>query len=162
MFIPIIISVRGVIFTSIIVLGLAIFVIVNNSKDKVEYDKRTGIIEYLAKEYQDLPIRHKGEYRYLKIDTYPYVFEIYEPNSKPTEKKIDDLKVGDTIDIYCYETANTQNEGLNRFTQFIDKDEQAYFVRSAFQKKVGFVLVGLCFLMNILALVLWKKKKLVW
>ncbi|HEY1032074.1 MAG TPA: hypothetical protein VGD89_09885 [Flavipsychrobacter sp.] len=162
MFIPIIISVRGVILASVIVLGLGIFVIVNNSKDKAEYDKHTGTVEYLAKEYQNLPIRHKGEYRYLKIDTYPYVFEIYEPNSKPTDKRIDDLKVGDTIDIYCYETTNTQNEGLNRFTQFIDKDEQPYFVRSAFQKQLGFVLVGLCFLMNIMALLFWKKKMLEW
>ena len=47
--IPIIISVRGVIFASIIVLGLGIFVIVNNSKEKSEYDKASGTIGYFER-----------------------------------------------------------------------------------------------------------------
>lgn len=162
MVIPIIISVRGVIFASIIVLGLGIFVTVNNSKDKVEYDKATGIIEYYDKEFQNLPTRHKGDFRYLKIDSYPYIFEIYEPNSEPTEKKIDDLRVGDKIDIYYYETSNTRNIGLNRFTQFIDKNEQPYFVRSGFQKQLGFIIIGLAILLSIMAFVLWKNGKLKW
>lgn len=162
MVIPIIISVRGVIFASIIVLGLGIFVTINNSKDKLEYDKATGIIEYYDKEFQNLPTRHKGDFRYLKIDSYPYLFEIYEPNSEPTENTIDDLKVGDEIDIYYYETSDTRNIGLNRFTQFIDKNEQPYFVRSGFQKQLGFVVIGLSILFNIMAFVFWKKGKLKW
>ena len=43
--IPISISVRGVIFTSIILAIVGIFVIINNTKDKSEYEKKTGIIE---------------------------------------------------------------------------------------------------------------------
>ena len=162
MVIPIIISVRGVIFASIIVLGLGIFVTVNNSKDKLEYDKATGLIEYYDKEFQNLPTRHKGDFRYLKIDSYPYLFEIYEPNSEPTENTIDDLKVGDKIDIYYYETSDTRNIGLNRFTQFIDKNEQPYFVRSGFQKQLGFIVIGLSILLNIMAFLFWKKGKLKW
>lgn len=130
--IPIHISVRGVIFASIIVLGLGIFVIVNNSKNKTEYDKSTGTVEYFDKEFQNLPTRHKGDFRYLKVDTYPYLFEIYEPNSEPTDKTIDDLKVGDKIDIYYYETSDTRNVGLNRFAQFIDSNGQPYFIRNGF------------------------------
>ena len=148
------ISVRGVISASAIVLGLGIFVIVNNSKGKAEYDKSTGTIKYFDKEFQNLPTRHRGDFRYLKIDTYPYLFEIYEPNSESTEKKIDDLKVGDKIDIYYYETSDTRSIGLNRFIQFIDKEEQPYFVRNEFQKQLGFVILGLCLLMNIMAFVL--------
>jgi len=162
MIIPIIISVRGVIFASIIVLGLGIFVTVNNSKDKMEYDKSVGTIEYLDKEFQNLPTRHKGDFRYLKIDSYPYLFEIYEPNSEPTQSTIDDLTVGDEIEIYYYETSDTRNIGLNRFTQFIDKNGQPYFVRSGFQKQLGFVIIGLSLLLNIMAFVLWKKGKLKW
>lgn len=119
MVIPIITSVRGVIFASLMVLGLAIFVTINNSKEKLEYDKATGIIEYYDKEFQNLPTRHKGDYRYLKINSYPYLFEIYKPNSLPTEKTIDDLTLGQEIDIYYYETSDTRNIGLNRFTQFM-------------------------------------------
>ena len=156
------ISVRGVMSASAIVLGLGIFVIVNNSKDKAEYDKSTGTIEYFDKEFQNLPTRHRGDFRYLKVDTYPYLFEIYEPNSEPTEKKIDDLKVGDKVDIYYYETSDTRSTGLNRFIQFIDKEGQPYFVRNEFQKQLGFVILGLCLLMNMMAFVLWKKGKLNW
>ncbi len=162
MIIPIIIRVRGVVLVSIIVLVLGIFVIVNSSKNKSEYDRTTGTIEYFDKEFQNLPIRDKGEFRYLKVDTYPYVFEIYAPNSEPTDKKIDNLKLGDKIDIYYYETSDTRYEGINRFTQFIDKEGQPYFVRNGFQKQLGLVIVGLCFLINIMAFVLWKKRKLKW
>lgn len=162
MIIPIIISVRGVIFASIIVLGLGIFMTVNNSKDKTEYDKSKGTIEYYDKEFHNLPTRHKGDFRYLKIDSYPYLFEIYEPNSEPTEKTIDDLTVGDEIDIYYYETSDTRNIGLNRFTQFIDKNGKPYFIRSGFQKQLGYVIIGLSILLNIMAFVFWKKGKLKW
>ncbi|WP_461642877.1 hypothetical protein [Labilibaculum euxinus] len=160
--IPIHISVRGVIFASIIVLGLGIFVIANNSKEKTEYDKSIGTIEYLGKEYQNLPIRHKGDFRYLKIDTYPYLFEIYEPNSEPTKKTIDNLKVDDKIEIYYYETSDTKNIGLNRFAQFIDSNGQQYFIRSGFQEQLGYVIIGLCLLMNLMAFIFWKKGKLSW
>lgn len=162
MVIPLIISVRGVIFVSIIGLGTGIFTTLNNSKDKKEYDKSTGIIEYYDKEFQNLPTRHKGDFRYLKIDTYPYLFEIYEPNSEPTKNKIDYLKVGDEIEIYYYETSDTRNIGLNRFTQFIDKNEQPYFIRNGFQKQFGFVVIGLSILLNVMAFLFWKKGKLNW
>lgn len=162
MVIPIITSVRGVIFASLMVLGLAIFVTINNSKEKLEYDKATGIIEYYDKEFQNLPTRHKGDYRYLKINSYPYLFEIYKPNSLPTEKTIDDLTLGQEIDIYYYETSDTRNIGLNRFTQFIDKNHKPYFIRSGFQKQLGYLIIGISLLLNVMAFVFWKKGKLKW
>ena len=162
MIVPIIISVRGVIFASIIVIGLGVFVIINNSKNKAEYDKTTGNIEYFDKEFQNLPIRHKGDFRYLKIDSYPYIFEIYEPNSEPTKMSIDDLKIGDKIEMYFYETSETRKSEINRFVQFIDKGEQPYFVRNGFQKQLGIVIIGLSILLNVLAFVFWKKGKLKW
>lgn len=162
MVIPIITSVRGVIFASLMVLGLAIFVTINNSKEKLEYDKATGIIEYYDKEFQNLPTRHKGDYRYLKINSYPYLFEIYKPNSVPTEKTIDDLTLGQEIDIYYYETSDTRNIGLNRFTQFIDKNHKPHFIRSGFQKQLGYLIIGLSLLLNVMAFVFWKKGKLKW
>ncbi len=160
--IPIIISVRGIIFTTIIVFLLGVFVIINNSKEKTEYTKSTGNIEYLEKEFQDLPTRHKGDFRYLKINSYNYLFEIYEPNSEKTKMSIDDLKVGDKIDIYYYETSDTQNSELNRFTQFIDKEGKPYFIRNGFQKQLGIVVIGFSILMNFIAYGLWKFKKLKW
>lgn len=162
MIIPIIVSFRGVIFASIIIFGLGFFVTINNSNDKTEYDKSTGTIEYYDKEFQNLPMRHNGDFRYLKIDSYPYIFEIYEPNSKPTENTIDNLTVGDNVDIYYYETSDTRNNGLNRFTQFIDKNGQPFFIRNNFQQQLGFIIIGLSILLVVLAFALWKKEKLKW
>jgi hypothetical protein len=162
MLIPIIVSVRGAIFASIIVLAIGIFVMTQNSKDKSEYDKSTGVIEYLDTEYENLPNRHQGDFRYLKITNYPFLFEIFEPNSQPTEMTIDDLKVGDRIDIYYYETADTRDIGLNRFAQFIDHEQEPYFIRSGFQEQLGYVLIGISITLMILAFVLWKMRKLKW
>jgi hypothetical protein len=162
MILPFNINFRGVLLVSFVILGIGIFVIINNSKEKFEYTKSTGIIEYLDKEFQNLPTRNKADYRYLKINSYPYIFEIYKPNSVPTDKTIDDLQVGDYIDIYYYETADTRNGGINRYTQFIDSNEQSYFIRSSFQEQLGFILIGLSVLMILFAFVLWKKEKLDW
>jgi hypothetical protein len=85
---------RGVIFASVLALGIGLFVTINNSKNKQEYEKKSGEIEYFDLKFENLPTRHKGDFRYLKIDTYPFVFEIYEPNSVPTQMTIDNLSVG--------------------------------------------------------------------
>lgn len=162
MIIPYHISVRGIFFVSLLVAGLGAFVVINNSKEKQEYEKSTGIIEYYDKEYQHLPTRHKGDFRYLKIENYPFLFEIYEPNSEPTFRTIDDLKVGDKIDIFYYETSDTKDIGLNRFAQFIDYNEEPYFIRNAFKRQLGYVIIGLGVLLNLMSFIFWKMKKIDW
>lgn len=162
MIIPIHTSVRGVLVASLIIAALSIFVIRNNTKEKLEYKSINGKIEYLGQEYQHLPTRHKGDFRYLIVEGYPYPFEIYEPNSKPTAYNIDDLRIDDMVDVYFYEIENTHKIGINKFTQFIDKNETPYFIRNWFQKNLGYVILGMCLLMNIGSLILWKNKKLKW
>ena len=162
MFIPYFITVRGVFFVSLLIFFLGYRVVVNSSKSKQEYTKATGRIEFLEQEYQDKPNRDKGKYRYLKVASYPYVFEIYEPNHEPTLKLIDDLQAGDVVEIYFYETSNTTQEGINRFAQFIDHNGEAYFVRSGFQKQLGYIVLGLGVLVNLVALFFWKQGQLRW
>ncbi|GAA4798407.1 hypothetical protein GCM10023231_28950 [Olivibacter ginsenosidimutans] len=159
---PIYITVRRIFISSLFILGLAVFSLFNNSKKKEDYLKSKGTIEYLDRTFQDLPIRNKGEFRYLKIETYPYLFEIYEPNHEPNNLTIDDLKIQDSIDIYYYETNDTKNSGINRYVQFIDKDGKAYFIRNGFQKQLGLIVIFLGIFINVIALVLWKKGKLNW
>lgn len=142
---------------SIAVFIAGIYLINRSSKGKSEYTKNEGNIVYFAKEYENLPNRHHGDYRYLQIDTYPYVFEIYEPNSIPAHNHIDELKIGDKIEIYYYETSNTHDEGINRFTQFIDKENISYFIRDGFQKTMGYVVMGIGVLLGIGGLVIKKK-----
>lgn len=75
----------NLLITSLVAVTVGGFIVLTNSKEKSAYTKSTGSIQYLAKEYEHYPSRNQGDYRYLKIDTYPYVFEIYEPNSLPTD-----------------------------------------------------------------------------
>ena len=159
---PIIISARGILLASLVVGGLAALVITNNTKEKSEYDLTTGVIQYLEKNISILPLRHKGDYRYLKISSYPYPFEIYEPNSLETSETIDDLKYSDTIDVYYYETSNTHTEVINRYVQFIDHNNNPHFIRSGFQKQLGYILVGLALLLNVMGFIFWKMGKLDW
>ena len=154
------VSVRGVLVSSLIVLGLGIYGIMNNSKTKAEYDKSTGTIEYLDETCKNYTKRDGC--RYLKVDTYPYIFEISKYSSKPTTKNIDDLKPGDKIDIYYYETYDTKNCSVNKYTQYIDKDGQPYFVRNGIQKQIGYVIICLGFLLQVMAFGLWKIGKLKW
>ncbi len=50
MILPFNINVRGILFVSIMSIGIGIFVILNNTKEKPEYDKSSVTIEYLEKE----------------------------------------------------------------------------------------------------------------
>lgn len=162
MYIPYHTSVRGVIFVSLIIIGLAVTVIWNSTKDKTAYEKSVGVITFFDKRYQGIRDQHPGDYRYIELDTYPYVFQIYVPNSAPTIKSINDLKIGDQIDIYYYETSDTRDSRVNRYVQFIDSRGQAYFKRNGFQQQLGYVIIGLGLLLNIIAYLFWKKGKLSW
>jgi hypothetical protein len=162
MFIPIILSVRGVFVTSLILIGLGISVIINSSKEKAEYEKRTGTIEYFDKTYLNYPHRSLGDYRYIKINSYNYVFEIYVPNGEQEVEPIDNLTVGDQIDTYFYETGNTHSERINRFLQFIDKENKPYFKRGNFQKQLGYAFIGMVVLINVFTFFFWKRGKFAW
>ena len=162
MYIPIHISVRGVTIVAAILAFLSFLLVRENSQAKHEYQTSEGKVVYFDSKYQDLPKRHIGDFRYLIIDSYPYPFEIYEPNSEPTENTIDEFKVGDLIEVFYFERKNTHVIGLNRFAQFIDKGGKPYFVRNSFQKSLGYALLGMCGLIISGALIAWKFKKLKW
>lgn len=156
-------SFRGVIFASITLVGfISYYIIYPNIKDKNEYEKVSGKIEYLNKKYNNLPHRNDGNYRYLIIDNYSYPFEIYKSNSLPQKNNIDDLKIGDTVTVYFYENSYTIEKKLNRFAQFVDKGNKCYYLRDSLMKQIGIVLIGLIFLLNLLCFIFWKKGKLKW
>jgi hypothetical protein len=162
-FLPIHNSFRGIILVSIVLIGFSFyFVLYPSLKNKNEYHKITGKIEYFDKKYKHFHLRNYGDYRYIKLDNYYYPFEIDFPNSIPQKFTLDDLKIGDTIDIYYYENSYTKEDKINRFTQFIDKENQQYFVKNNFQKELGIAIIGLIFLLNLLSFIFWRKGKLKW
>ena len=158
------INLRGIIAVSIAVTVIMIVYIQLESKEKLEYEKRTGQIIYLDKQLGNLPIRHLGKYRYLKIDSYKYPFEIFIGNEsgdfKPKFEQIDRLILGDTITIYYYQTDAVIKDEINRFVQYIDKENISYFERGNSKKTLGIVIITMCILLLISGVVLWKKKKI--
>ena len=158
------INLRGIIAVSIALTAIMIVYIQLNSKEKVEYEQSTGQIIYFEKQFGNLPTRDFGKYRYLKIDSYEYPFELFVGSEagdfKPKFEQIDKLKLGNTITVYYYQTSTVFNEGINRFVQFIDKEDLSYFERGNSSKIVGIVVISICILLLIGGVVLWKKQKI--
>ena len=160
--IPYVVSVRGVFSISLLVAGLGIYCVVLSSKKKEQYEKRTGQIEYFGKTFLNYPVRDHEYYRYIKINTYPYMFEVYTANADKASLQIDSLRTGDKVDVYFYEWGDETKQGINRNLQFIDKETLPYFKRGNFKMQLGYCIIAMSLLLNLLSFVLWKKGKLAW
>ena len=127
----------------ITIIVLSSFVLFRGTKDKSEFKKVSGNVVYLDKTFQELPNRHQGKYRYLMIDNYPKAFELFigkDPGDfKPDYENIDSLEVGDEITIFYDETNRETDPRINRLLQFIDKQNQSYYIRGRHDKFLGYL-----------------------
>ena len=134
-------SISGVLLVIFIGLGL----MVRGYKEKSEFEKFTGKINYLEQTFQDLPVRHAGKYRYLSIENYPAKFELFIGKDitdfKPALERIDELHPGDEIEIYFDFEEHTNDETVNRLVQYIDKSDVPYFIRGNNNRYSGFFLI---------------------
>ena len=149
---------------SIVCLLLSILMgnyLVQNSMNKEEYSSVTGYIEFLDSTYKDHPSRHMGKYRYLKLSGYNYPFELFIGNDagdfKPKFEQIDNLKQHDLVTTYYYETEDTFEDQLNRFAQFIDKNEDSYYEKGNSHRVLGYIVISFWVLMTAGSYVLYKK-----
>jgi hypothetical protein len=140
-----------------ILIAFMTYVILLNSKEKIDYQKLSGSIVYLDKQFGEYPNRNLGKYRYLKLNTYPYIFEIY---SDEQSSRIDSLKIGEIVDVYYYEINNTHSEQINRFLQYLEKGDKIFFKRGNSNNIAGFVVMGLSVLLIVGSFVLYKKGKM--
>jgi hypothetical protein len=147
------------------IIALTFGLLLRGQKEKKEFYKIAGRITYLGKTYQEFPTRHAGKYRYLQIDTYPKVFEVFIGNEsgdfKPDFEQIDQLKAGDPLLIYYDEFSGEDDPRINRLAQYIDKDQQSYYVRGSWDKYLGYFLMGAGVAIGILLLYLRSKGKIV-
>ncbi|HEY3370730.1 MAG TPA: hypothetical protein VGK10_07775 [Prolixibacteraceae bacterium] len=141
-------SIAGVI--TILILGS--FILIRGTKDKTEFHQLTGKVVFLDKTFEELPLRHLGKYRYLLIDNYSNVFEIFVGKDfgdfKPLLERIDDLKVGDEIVVHFDEDSKEKINRLNRLIQYIDKDGKPYFIRGNKDKNGGYFFIGLSIILG--------------
>jgi hypothetical protein len=154
-------SLAGVI--TIIILGS--FILIRGRKEKSDFHHIAGKITYLGKVYEELPKRDKGKYRYLSIDTYPKMFEIFIGKGygdfKPRLERIKELKPGDDIIVYFDVDSKETDFRLNRLIQFIDKDGKPYFIRGTKDKNFGFFLISIGILLGIWILYLNRTGKII-
>ena len=105
----------------------------------------------------DMPNRDFGKYRYLEILNYQYPFEIY---SDEQGKSIDSLKKGDIATVYFYENSFSGMDRINRFAQYIERNDKLYFKRTDFSKNLGYVMILLLLAMMVFFYLLYKKGKI--
>ena len=121
------------VFSLISLVVIGIIVLFRGSKEKTDFLHIKSKIVYYDSSYQDLPGRNYGKYRYIALDGFPVVFEVFIGKDfgdfKPESERIDDLRIGDEIDIYYDESEYEKDKSINRLVQFIDKDNKPYFVK---------------------------------
>ncbi len=133
----------------ITILVLSILILFRGNKTKLDFKHVKDNLIYIEKSFEELPNRHQGKYRYLKLESYPKTFELFVGKDfgdfKPDFEQIDNLKVGNEIDIYFDETSTETDFRINRLVQFIDKNGEPIFIRSSKDKSLGFFLFGFGF-----------------
>ena len=142
---------------SIVMIGCSIYFIFLNTKAKSDYEHLTGKITYLEKSFGEYPSRNMGKYRYLNINNYAHVFEIYADEQS---SKIDSLNNGDIVTAYFYETNSTNIEGINRYLQYLEKDNIIFYKKTSFSIIIGFVLIILAAILIMMSYIFYKQNKI--
>ena len=148
---------------SIGIIGFGIYLSLRAAKEKNEFESVTGTIDYFDKTFQEINYQNKGNHRFIHISDYPIVFDIFVGKEQgdfgPKFERLDSLQLGDEITIYHAGKTPLQQQQdlrLNKTVQFIDKDDQAYFIRGNKDRLGGYLLGGFGVIL-IITLVLLKK-----
>ena len=136
-------------------IGAAVFSIVTGIffmnrgvQNKDTFDKVTGEIIMLENSYLSIDERHSNKQKFFQIDNYPEVFQLFIGKDfgdfKPDLEKINELKIGDLIDVYYSNNPiQTRQESVNRFTQFIFKNNIPYFIKGTADRPLSIAMIGL-------------------
>ncbi|MDA9773403.1 hypothetical protein N9B82_00485 [Saprospiraceae bacterium] len=119
-----------------------------NEKPREEFIYQIGTISYMS---NINPFRPNSEPRpkdfYLQLHEYERVFELFTGTDtgdfSPRINKLDQLSIGDEIEIYFEETNKTKREYVNRVLQYLDKDGELIYLRSNADKNIGYFLIGI-------------------
>lgn len=159
---------KDIFFKSLYGLGftilLGILICTRSDKRKFEFNKVTGRLISITNSNQLLPSQDTIKKRYLSVDNYPKVFEIFIGKDfgdfKPKFEKIDSLISNDEITIYFDENIQTQNDPINRLAYFIDRGQETIFIKGNWEKNLGFFLIGLSISILIVLIFLKLKRKI--
>lgn len=143
------------------VIILSVFLYLRADKEKTTFDKISGRVIYFEHSYENFPNRDKDKYRYLALNNYPTVFEVFVGKDagdfKPRFEQIDLLKKGDEITIYF----DDSEDHINRLAYFIDRGSEPIFIKGTWEKGFAYFLVGLAIGILILLIALKRRGKIV-
>ncbi|WKN46533.1 hypothetical protein [Tunicatimonas pelagia] len=150
---------------AVVIIGLGLNIYFQGTRTKEEVPNIQGTIIYLSNTFEELPKRHLGKYKYLGIDTYPQVFELFigkdEGDIKPEFEKFSELKIGDNINIYFDESPSNADPRINRQVEYIDRNGQLYFILGGDMDRIGGLsFVGLGILLIVVLFILKKTGKI--
>ncbi|CAM1358691.1 hypothetical protein [Tenacibaculum xiamenense] len=145
-------------FACIFIIGFGVYLSIRGGKNKSEFQNITGTIDYFDKTFQNL---NKRDHRYIHLSNYPLVFDLFigkrTGDFSPKFEQLDKLNIGDEITIYHADKTPFQKNRdlrLNKTVQFIDKGEDAYFIRGNKDKYGGYLLCGLGILFAVTLVIL--------
>ena len=151
----------------ILIVGFGIYLSSRGTKEKTEFNNVNGQIDYFDKTFQDINYRNKGDHRFIHIVDFPLVFDVFVGQASgdfgPKFEQLDKLIIGDEITVYYDDkTPFQKNQDLrfNKTVQFIDKKEDAYFIRGNKDKYGGYLAIGFGILLAITLLILKNLKKI--
>lgn len=145
-----------IIVCTIIIIGMY-YLLSINIKDKKVLKHSTGTIVYLNKTFLQYPSSEKELYRYVSIANYPFMFEVY---AKEQAKSIDKLQNGEIVTVYYSDINETNNDGINRSLQYIEKDNKIYFKKAGYSIYLIYTVILLTIVCGIGSYALYKNNKI--
>jgi hypothetical protein len=102
-------------------------------KKKSSFQNTSGILLSVQNTHERFSGKDTSKYRYLEINNYPQPFQVFIGKNtgdfKPKLEKIDNLNIDDSITIYFEENNKTQMASVNNRTYFIDRKNEAIFIK---------------------------------
>ncbi|MEM6802739.1 MAG: hypothetical protein AAF696_15125 [Bacteroidota bacterium] len=155
-------SYSNLLWAVVVFFFMAIYLVKRGDKPREDFIQLSGRISYLS---QVSPLRPESEPRekeyFLVLSGHERVFEMFVGQGKwdfsPRVNRLDELAVGDTIDIYYEDNSKTRFSNVNRLLQYLDKDGQLYYLRSKADKYIGYFILAIGGLLLLIYLYLWIK-----
>ena len=152
----------------LLILVFGIYLTTRGTKEKIEFESITGPIDYFDETFQEITYGGKGDHRFIHVAGFPVVFELFVGKAtgdfSPKFENLDELDLGDEITVYFADKTPFQKNNdlrLNKTVQFIDKEEQAYFIRGNKDKYGGYAAIGFSILMSGSLLILKRTGKII-
>jgi uncharacterized membrane protein len=154
---------------SIITLSVCIIItliyVQKGDKERSYFQSVSGVITSLENTHERYAGKDTSKFRYVQIDNYPHPFQIFIGKStgdfEPKFEQLNHLKIGDSITVYFEETTRTRREAVNNLAYFIDKGNEALFIKGNSINKLLYGLVVFCGIIMIILLILKKKGKII-